>query len=106
MGTGFTRPRAAIAARSWRPRRRSCRPPRPWRARRLPDRAELCARIGARGVPGLPIVGGGMSRLPAVNRDALAPEDQVVWDRIAGVRGGVQGPFGVLIHVPALADRM
>jgi 4-carboxymuconolactone decarboxylase len=27
-----------------------------------------------------------------------------VWDRIAAVRGGVRGPFGVLMHVPQLAD--
>jgi len=51
-----------------------------------------------------------MSRLPAVSRDALAPEDQAVWDRIAAVRTGVRtgggGPFGVLMHVPALADRV
>lgn len=47
-----------------------------------------------------------MSRLPATERDALAPEDQAVWDRIAAVRGGVRGPFGVLIHVPQLADQV
>ena len=47
-----------------------------------------------------------MSRLPAINRDALAPDDQAVWDRIAAVRAGVRGPFGVLMHVPALADRV
>ncbi len=47
-----------------------------------------------------------MSRLPVVNREALSPEDQAVWDRIAAVRTGVRGPFGVLIHVPALADRV
>jgi 4-carboxymuconolactone decarboxylase len=47
-----------------------------------------------------------MSRLPAVNRDTLAPDDQAVWDRIAAVRTGVRGPFGVLMHVPALADRV
>ena len=51
-----------------------------------------------------------MSRLPAITRDALAPEDQAVWDRIAAVRAGVRagagGPFGVLMHVPALADRV
>jgi 4-carboxymuconolactone decarboxylase len=47
-----------------------------------------------------------MSRLPAIERDALAPEDQAVWDRIAAVRGGVRGPFGVLIHVPQLADQV
>jgi 4-carboxymuconolactone decarboxylase len=47
-----------------------------------------------------------MSRLPAINRDALAPDDQAIWDRIAAVRTGVRGPFGVLMHVPALADRV
>lgn len=47
-----------------------------------------------------------MSRLPPPDRDALPPEDQAVWDRIAAVRGGVRGPFGVLIHVPQLADRV
>jgi 4-carboxymuconolactone decarboxylase len=47
-----------------------------------------------------------MSRLPAINRDALAPDDQAVWDRIAAVRTGVRGPFGVLMHVPTLADRV
>ena len=47
-----------------------------------------------------------MSRLPAINRDALAPDDQAVWDRIAAVRTGVRGPFGVLMHVPALAGRV
>jgi 4-carboxymuconolactone decarboxylase len=35
----------------------------------------------------------------------LSPEDQQVWDRIAAVRTSVRGPFGVLIHVPKLADR-
>ncbi|HET8579990.1 MAG TPA: carboxymuconolactone decarboxylase family protein [Nitrospiraceae bacterium] len=47
-----------------------------------------------------------MSRLPLINRDALAPDDQAVWDRIAAVRTGVRGPFGVLLHVPTLADRV
>jgi 4-carboxymuconolactone decarboxylase len=47
-----------------------------------------------------------MSRLPAINRDTLAPDDQSVWDRIAAVRTGVRGPFGVLMHVPTLADRV
>jgi 4-carboxymuconolactone decarboxylase len=47
-----------------------------------------------------------MSRLPDVNRDALAPDDQAIWDRIAAVRSGVRGPFGVLMHVPALADHV
>jgi 4-carboxymuconolactone decarboxylase len=47
-----------------------------------------------------------MSRLLPPDRDSLAPEDQAVWDRIAAVRGGVRGPFGVLMHVPQLADRV
>jgi 4-carboxymuconolactone decarboxylase len=47
-----------------------------------------------------------MSRLPVVDRDALAPDDQAVWDRIAAVRTGVRGPFGVLMHVPGLAGRV
>ena len=47
-----------------------------------------------------------MSRLPDVSRDALAPDDQAVWDRIAAVRTGVRGPFGVFMHIPALADRV
>ena len=47
-----------------------------------------------------------MSRLPVIDREALASDDQAVWDRIAAVRTGVRGPFGVLMHVPALADRI
>ena len=47
-----------------------------------------------------------MGRLPAPDRNALPPEDQAVWDRIAAVRTGVRGPFGVLMHVPQLADRV
>jgi 4-carboxymuconolactone decarboxylase len=47
-----------------------------------------------------------MDRLPAPDRATLSLEDQAVWDRIAAVRGGVRGPFGVLMHVPPLADRV
>ena len=49
-----------------------------------------------------------MSRLPAVSRDALAPEDQAVWDRIAAARSGdgAAGPYSALMYVPALADRV
>jgi len=47
-----------------------------------------------------------MVRLPAPDRDALPADGQAVWDRIAAVRGGVRGPFGALIHVPQLADRV
>ncbi len=47
-----------------------------------------------------------MSRLPGVNRDSLSPEGQAIWDRIAAVRPGVRGPYGVLMHVPGLAERV
>jgi 4-carboxymuconolactone decarboxylase len=47
-----------------------------------------------------------MSRLPTVDLDTLAPEDQAIWDNIKAVRTGVRGPFGVMIHVPALAGRV
>ncbi len=47
-----------------------------------------------------------MSRLPGVNRESLSPEGQAVWDRIAEVRPGVRGPYGVLMHVPSLAERV
>jgi 4-carboxymuconolactone decarboxylase len=47
-----------------------------------------------------------MARLPPPDRNGLPAEDQAVWDRIAAVRGGVRGPFGVLMHVPQLADRV
>ena len=47
-----------------------------------------------------------MSRLPGVNREALSPEDQTIWDGIAAVRPGVRGPYGVLMHVPVLAERV
>ena len=51
-----------------------------------------------------------MSRLPTVSRDELSPEHQKIWDRIAAIRAGVRagagGPFGVLMHLPALAERV
>jgi 4-carboxymuconolactone decarboxylase len=47
-----------------------------------------------------------MSRLPRLTRDDLSPEGQAVWDRINAIRTGVRGPYGVLIHVPELADRV
>src|SRR5919205_3829913 len=60
----------------------------------------------------LPRVWGGyprvtsMSRVSVPERSGLGPEDQAVWDRIAAVRSGVRGPYGVLMHVPQLADRV
>jgi hypothetical protein len=48
-----------------------------------------------------------MTRIAAVGRDALAPEGQAIWDRIASGRNGrVGGPYTALLHVPALADRV
>ena len=45
-------------------------------------------------------------RLTQVTRDELPPEAQAAWDRIVGTRGGVRGPFQVLINVPQLAERV
>ena len=47
-----------------------------------------------------------MSRLPTLTREELDPEAQAVWDKVAGSRGGVRGPFALLIHHPSLAERV
>lgn len=47
-----------------------------------------------------------MSRMPAARREELSAESQAVYDRIAATRGGLRGPYGVLLHHPALADRV
>ena len=49
-----------------------------------------------------------MSRLPALGRDELAPEQQALWGRISAtyVLDTVIGPFSVLIRVPALAEAL
>jgi 4-carboxymuconolactone decarboxylase len=47
-----------------------------------------------------------MSRAPQVTREQLTPEGQAVWDRITGTRGGVGGPYQVLMQVPPLADKI
>ena len=45
-----------------------------------------------------------MARIsPIVDREALAPEHQGVYDAIQASRGGVGGPFGILLHSPPLA---
>ena len=46
-----------------------------------------------------------MSRLPAIFRDKLSPDNQAVWDRVMSGRSGSGGPYGVLIHAPAMAER-
>jgi len=46
-----------------------------------------------------------MSRAPEISRDAMTAEQQTIYDDIAGgPRGGVRGPFKVLLHSPKLAD--
>ena len=46
-------------------------------------------------------------RLPKLERDALDPQQQVVWDRIAGgARGGVGGPFVPLLTSAELCSRV
>ena len=45
-------------------------------------------------------------RIRPVSPAHLSPEQQDVFDRISGTRGRVAGPFTVLLHVPALADRV
>ena len=47
-----------------------------------------------------------MSRLPNLRRDELSPANQQVWDRVMSGRTGSGGPYGVLIHAPALAERL
>ena len=47
-----------------------------------------------------------MARLPSITREQLKPEDQRYFDEIAGSRGGIRGPYGVLLHSPDLAARV
>ena len=47
-----------------------------------------------------------MTRVPQPTRAELDPEAQAVYDQIAGTRGGVVGPFGVLLHHPPLCERV
>lgn len=47
-----------------------------------------------------------MARLPNLEKDQLKPEDLKFYDVIAESRGGVRGPYGVLLHSPDLAPRV
>ena len=47
-----------------------------------------------------------MARLPNLEKDQLKPEDLKFYDVIAESRGGVRGPYGVLLHSPDLAARV
>lgn len=48
----------------------------------------------------------GPDRIHPVDFDRLTPAQRGVADRIAGTRGRVAGPFTVLLHVPALTERV
>jgi 4-carboxymuconolactone decarboxylase len=50
--------------------------------------------------------GGFMTRLGNIKREELNSEDQQYYDAIAGSRGSVRGPYGVLLHSPDLASRV
>lgn len=47
-----------------------------------------------------------MTRVPEPRREELDPEARSVYDRIAATRGATRGPYGVLLHHPALAERV
>jgi 4-carboxymuconolactone decarboxylase len=47
-----------------------------------------------------------MTRVPEPSRDQLDPEMQALYDRIARTRGATRGPYVVLLHHPALCDRV
>jgi 4-carboxymuconolactone decarboxylase len=47
-----------------------------------------------------------MTRVPEPSRDQLAADARIVFDRIAATRGGLRGPYGVLLHHPRLADHV
>ncbi|MYZ49546.1 carboxymuconolactone decarboxylase family protein [Propylenella binzhouense] len=46
-----------------------------------------------------------LPRIPTIDPNALSPAQRDVYDRIAGgARGGVSGPFTVLLHSPGATD--
>ena len=47
-----------------------------------------------------------MQRVPNVERSQLDAQGQAAFDRIAASRGSVRGPFAVLLHHPALGERV
>lgn len=47
-----------------------------------------------------------MTRVPEPTRDQLSAEGRAVYDRIAETRGALRGPYGVLLHHPALCERV
>ena len=47
-----------------------------------------------------------MARLPNLTKAQIKPQDHAFYDAIVGSRGGVRGPYGVLLHSPDLAARI
>lgn len=47
-----------------------------------------------------------MARVPYLNREDLAPEDQKFWDQLAGSRGNVIGLFRAMMASPDLTVRI
>jgi 4-carboxymuconolactone decarboxylase len=48
-----------------------------------------------------------MARLEAIkSKDQLAPEDQPIAEAVIKSRGGIQGPFTMLLHAPQLASHL
>ncbi|MDA1257200.1 MAG: carboxymuconolactone decarboxylase family protein [Chloroflexi bacterium] len=47
-----------------------------------------------------------MARLPELSdRATLSTEARIAFDAVAGSRGGVRGPFAMLLHSPEVAER-
>jgi 4-carboxymuconolactone decarboxylase len=46
-----------------------------------------------------------MGHIPNLNRDQLSPDNQKIFDRIYSGRTPGGGPYAVLIHSPAMAER-
>ncbi|MFN8558036.1 MAG: carboxymuconolactone decarboxylase family protein [Dehalococcoidia bacterium] len=47
-----------------------------------------------------------MARLPDPKPEDLSPEARVAYDNIMRSRGGLRGPFGMLMYNPPVADRV
>lgn len=47
-----------------------------------------------------------MTRFPDIARDTLTADEQRIWDKISASRGGISGPYSVMIRVPKLAEKM
>lgn len=48
-----------------------------------------------------------MARLPSItSKDQLPPADQGIAEAVIKSRGGIQGPFTMLMHCPKLAERL